>query len=643
MLPSGRMEHTAAPSVVACQIYGCTMLCGFAMAVGLLRVIGELDYHLHSARDAVGLVAVSVCLGIVLGLWLPRRIIRARLAHRSDTSVRTPATRHGTAATESAPPAFGFELAASLTGVLALALGALWALEIGLVEATESCRSLLTQRLMLPPGVTVTVLTMPACLGAVLLGAVATTTFVALHGWRRLARGLPSAWLGIWVAAVLAVALGAGFAAIGLHTHVRDVVTLLAVFAAGMLAVWRKPTGGAPTKSNADRATDVHALPPALLMAGVASLAIGVAFAASVPGEAALTHDAAVSMVVWALAVLVGAFISRVVLWATPSAAYAIALLLLVTAVMWVLPYPTLAFCGGAENLCRLALVACAATGCGILASDRASRSLGGEQRAIAWVGVIVAIGYAAGFGFGPVWLRVHGTHHVAVVLTLVMTAIAGLVLVFARSAPRTLRVGGLALVGVWLTIVLAGTGKPGATVANAGNDRSQRAGITRQVGRSLLETPGLRTVHAHASCGANGGLTAWNVDLTGPCWDVVVIDVAADRDGTTRATSEHWARIVRRCTDALLPGGRLVVELPADGLAREALRQSSTSPREGLASYLLRVDAGPDQYAALILGTDIPAWLDQSTPASKVTFQLYRVRDLDDVRQSMLAPRVAP
>ena len=91
--------------------------------------------------------------------------------------------------------------------------------------------------------------------------------------------------------------------------------------------------------------------------------------------------------------------------------------------------------------------------------------------------------------------------------------------------------------------------------------------------------------------------------------------------------------RLLRRCETALRPGGRLVIELPADKLVRVAL----TTPNSG--AYVLRIAGREARYAALILGADVPAWLAPQPAPPGYDMWLYVVRCPDDVDDSTEPP----
>lgn len=465
---AARAKLPPAARTIVWQVYGCAALCAFGAATGLLRVIGEGLYHFSSARHTIGWLGAAVAVGVVLGSWLPRRVIDRRLGAPVRAARGSgPSTRKGAARRSAKPAGIEFEFAATLTGAVILALALLWVLLSGLAASMETYRALLAQRFMHPQWLTRVLLCGPASLGLFLLGALGTTVLVALHGWHRLVTQPRTHGTRLWVTILTAGALGAGFAALVQRADHLDLATLLATFAAAILAVFRKPVGAVRPDMPPHVQTHSHAVTRRLLLTGVASMATAVA--------------------VW----------------------------------------------------------------------------------------LAVALLEAEGQG--------------------------------------------------WPTS--AANSPPPA----AGHGAAARAA------RELFEAPGVRTAYVYAERpGPKGGPpSAWELDLRGPAWDVIVLAASPGAPPVVPLDTDRARRLLRRCAVALLDGGRLVIELPAEHLAEAAVQPRGAAEAESTPrAYLLRVAGHGERYEALIVGRDVPAWLGQRPELPGFDVLLYPVRRAGDLER---------
>ena len=608
---------------MAWQVEGCAALCALAGSTGLSGLLAELSHH-FAARHVVSFAGATLCAGVALGLWIPRRVIRQRLSASETTSSAGSADR-----------GVEVEFAASLTGVLMLILAVVWVLLSGLTLGLESYRGVLTQRFLHPPGLTLLLLSGPVTVGLLLLGATGTTVLVALHGWRRLACPTRPAVTRLWVVMLLSTALGGGVAASVTRPDMLVAATLLASFGAGIVAVFRKPAGRVPIEVQPPRAVQSGKTLLLLLMAGVAAAATGVALAASVPAQFMSLRQAAVGVVTLGGASLLGIAIARAVPRVVATACGA-PLLLLLIAVAWEGPHWMAALAPLADGLGRLAIVACPAAACVALAGRRVAREHGRAQPAVALVGAAVAVGHGIGLVVAPWWLAAQGHDSVAVLCSVTLTATAVLALILAHDVPRPAQLGGLATCAAWFAVVLlARDAHRPAAGASTAERSTARAAPARLVAREWLATPGLRT--AHVQLGEQGvnreATSARDVDLGGPRWDVIVISDTRDAAARALARTAQTDRLLDRCARALLVGGRLVIEWPTAELAAEALCRMPNDP-----ALLLEVTVDDDEYSALIVGRDAPTWLGERPRPPTADIQFHQVQDWVDVEQRLTA-----
>jgi hypothetical protein len=153
----------------------------------------------------------------------------------------------------------------------------------------------------------------------------------------------------------------------------------------------------------------------------------------------------------------------------------------------------------------------------------------------------------------------------------------------------------------VWLAALLLLPPAPARTAAPAGELGATPAAL--RAGRTLLEAPGLRAAYTFSD---HRRPSAWEIDLGGPRLDAVVVVSRPAPPATERLAPASARRLLRRCTRALLDGGRLVIELPADDLVTPAFR---LNPGGG---HLLRVTGDTGRYEALVFGPDAAAWLGE-------------------------------
>jgi hypothetical protein len=102
------------------DVLACAALCALGAALGVIIILGEMRYHMISPTQCLAYTLAALCAGVVLGLWIPRRVIRQRLA-------RGPGKADESSASDLAQSrSLKFEFAASLAGALVLAFALTW-------------------------------------------------------------------------------------------------------------------------------------------------------------------------------------------------------------------------------------------------------------------------------------------------------------------------------------------------------------------------------------------------------------------------------------------------------------------------------------------------------------------------------------
>jgi hypothetical protein len=580
-------------------------LCVFGSVLGLTALVRELTYHASPPARAATYSGAALCVGIVLGLWVPRSVTRRRLA-RLNRRLADEGDAERIASGTSTPdkgPDLGF--AASLTGVLILVLGLLWVLSHAGAATLETYRRFLTHRFCYAGDLTHGLLWSPTCLGLVLLGALATTALSALHGWHRLVTAPHTKVAELWAVILSAAALG-GVAASRMESRsMLGLLAPLAVFLAGALSVFRE-TGAAswyvqkPPRSCAA----AEALP--LLMAAFAAAVTGIALLSLLAGGPLPSDALGVQTAVLTGALLGGLILARLLLrwpWAVQTAPLA----LLFSAAALLLPYPVLSAAWANPDVVRLGLGALCASACVVLIGRRLGRASGSVQYALSWVGVAVAAGMGLTLALGPLCAEWLGSSMLLVTGGLIAIAVAGLALILDAGTGTAVRLTGLATIGLCLLLVPLTP----ATLRRAPHrpdlaDETTWESPAARAGRSLLTPHIFRTARVSPGWvpGPGQRRSAWQIDLDGRRWDAVLIE---------RTSYEAWQikrepdahRLIRRCTGALARGGRLIIELPADALTEAA--RADLSP-----AHRLRVARRDDVYEALVFGPDVPAWIAQ-------------------------------
>jgi hypothetical protein len=304
-----REEARGAPAGLPIQtdVLACAALCALGAALGVVVLLGELRYHIISPVRCPAYTLAALCVGVVLGLWIPRRVIRQRLARGPGGVVqRVPSHLAETRGLR-------LEFAASLTGVLVLVFAVTWVGLCGGAVLMETYRAFLVRGFAHPPWLAQVLLAGPALAGLVVAGASGTTLLVALHGWYRLVTQPKTRIAWLW-ASILLGTLAAGVLAAQVASRAALAgLAPLTVFLAGVVAVLRRSdaVGPATPPPTRHRLTRDEAL--SLLIAALAAALVAGALVLAVPPSGVIWGRLPVGVVALAGATGSGLFAARLV------------------------------------------------------------------------------------------------------------------------------------------------------------------------------------------------------------------------------------------------------------------------------------------------------------------------------------------
>lgn len=346
-----------------------------------LRTIDEFALQAGSRHQGVALAGAAVALGVLLGLWYPRRLIRRRLRGGAH------APRDGES------PVVDALFAALLSAVLALALALAIGLSLLAAGGAEGWRATIVRNLLLPPTGAFALAIAPLFTSVALLAAVCTTLVFALMGWHRAVTWPATSVATLWLAMIAASALsGVAVLAAG-SLRLAGFIALAAPLAAAITAALQTRGARAPAELAREPITlrAVRAPVAAAAVVGAASFA---ALLASIPAPAGSGAERAARCAMFGAALLAGTATGRRALtWRLappPQITFAFALIAVVTAGLAVafarrdasLAAPI------AASVTAFASVA-ALVQCGRIISSR----LGPPQHSVVWVGGSVAAG----------------------------------------------------------------------------------------------------------------------------------------------------------------------------------------------------------------------------------------------------------
>ena len=590
------------------QVCGCAGLCAFGTTIGLVAVLYELGQHTRTPIGALGYAGLALWAGAALGARL-----RHRLLHTGNINANRPVAglNH-----EKVQLGVEFEFAASLAGGLILALGLTWLLVYGVAAGMESCRAFLVQHFLLPPWLTKGLVLGPGLCGLLLVGVIGSTTLIAQRGWLRLLVGPQTNHEPLWLALLCGSITGAGLTIVIANWGSLVVATLTPIFMAGLLAVYRRLPGLGLTHAQPPKPKDSLTL-GANLVTVITMLSIGFGCVLALPDD--LFTSAALGGILCALAggALAGRLLGQLCLRRGHDANL-LPLFLLLTAVGWAFAHRWPLSPPAAAWL-RLICASCFGTICLLLIPQRLMLREGFDRPIVSRHRNIAVATFVLTLLLGQAWICA-GT--LVLLITLLTTATAGLLLVFDPLIGVRPRVVGICAISLWLWIVFA-LGEfdlPGTKPVLLD---------TTHLARSLYT--GLGTGYVTASAhrkSTTAQQSMWEIDLTGPRYMVVAVRA----ETVNQPVARH---LIRRCADSLVHGGHLAVELPANELALAAVdcveRHNSKATWQ---AYLLRVSSASDAHAVLLVGPNIPAWVDQHPWPDDIEVVLQEVenrRELND------------
>jgi hypothetical protein len=426
---------------------------------------------------------VTFCAGIVLGLLVPRTLIR----RRTQADLEPPAGPTAAAGE--------LEFAAAVAGALLLVLAFLWLAAILLLGGLEALRGGLAHVATWPAAWTRAAILSPVALTLVLVGFCTTTVYVALHGWLQIVGQPRPHFARLWGVILLASTLAALCACGVEHTRGLDFATLLVIFAAAALAALRKSHGlGAGDRAQPPPPAPRFAASSLASVALTALSAGGViarSAADSVPGGSQI----ALIAVAVGLSSLAAMLLTRAILRVYSPGVYGPAALVVLTALSWTIP----ACFAGSPLAARwhMVVASAAAAGCATLVARQISAAVVRVQPVLTAIGVAVAAGVAGGLFAGAVALRSDAlppptTYAPATVAAQQFLHHAGLRLAripFAAEAPIDIDLDG----AYWDVLILA---TPAQSTTPAVNPREVRRALARCCralrpgGRLVIEEP---------------------------------------------------------------------------------------------------------------------------------------------------------
>jgi len=594
-------------------------MCAAGATLGTIVVAGELAYHVIPPADVLARTAFLLCAGVLLGLWIPRRIVRRRLESEAGGALPDPIPAW------SATPDF----AASLTGTLVVIFALGWGAAAVAALWMEEFRGLLAGRLLQTMAVKRTLLFVPthaALLGA---GAVGGTLLAALHGWQRLICRSAARFSSLWVSLALGV-LGAGLLArtAAASQALLAWLSVLGLFLAALIAVARRwpPGATAPLPRPARRIPHDDRL--ALVAAGLAAALAVAAMHRALPADWVGTADLSTVAAVLGLAscAALAAVRSLPARYAGPAL---VPFTLLVAALAAITPLEAARAAGAAAALVRLALVVAGAALC-LVAVSRAGADARGVQAALFRVGAATAVG---GIACSLVMVTIGTRWGVAAgcaILSLVATAGAGVLLTLDSRLALTVRGMGLALVAVGFLLSPAVTQRlsiPAHRPYQQSTTEEKRGGAGPV--RRLLCDAGIQTACVRLWPSSLPPFGSWDFDLSVTPPDLVIVEEMSEALHAVSARTGLGARLLRRAAGCLAGGGRLAIELPtAPSIAAALPRFHSRAAHSAWAGWRLGVRDGGEEQEALVYGGDIPALVERRRWATGLDVSLGPLTD---------------
>ncbi len=585
----------------------------FATFAGTPSLAHELCYHVQPAFSALALAGLAMCAAAVFGLWYPRRLVQRRLTQALGGPLSTPAA---------GGLGQGLELhfAARLTAAILVVLAAGWLLAGGAAAGLESWRTLLASRLYLPPGMFRACVTAPALLALALIGICTTIALVAVHGWYRLATWPRTNIARLWRSLLVSALAGALTAM--LTGGLPDPLLAIGGTLAASVVALAVPAGAASEPPPLPPRTGKQDPSTRLSLLNVSLIGFVLAFyslqAMAPPG--AITPALAPGVCAVAAGTVFGAGLGRLLLHAGLAAEAAPFLAIFTIMLSTLLP-------GGPEwGLPALGLVSAAAAAGVILVARRISLLSGSVQYSLAWTGGALTCGAGIAFfaglmvgdaprwnGIGPYWGGL-------------AAALVGISFLLAPYGRTSLRWSGTALAGIAVAAPFILAGSVGLETSAGAEKGETGSGPTAVPGREWLRTGALHweVVGGRAAARARSGPALWDIDRRGPRADLLFVPPGEWHTPLSPAAfREAGPRLLRRAARALLPGGRLVLELDPGGSSVLPAWFYFPQILPDASAWRLRLMSPAGTYEAIILGPDVDAWLAQRALPDGCTMSL--------------------
>jgi hypothetical protein len=600
------------------QLWVCGALSTCGATLGLVLALHEMGYHAIPAVRGPAHAAAAFSLGIVLGLWIPRHVIRRRLERGDDGACAAHSGGMGNAGDVEV------DFAASLAGALTVVLGLAWAALCVGALLMESYRAVLASRFFHPAWLTQFLLLAPAYVGLALVGITGATVLIALHGWNRLIAAPTGRATGLWTSLSLGALAGTALAGLVSPPRILAWLAPLVIFAAAAIAVLRRSNAnGQPIRQPSERtlARDERL---ALLTAGLAAALIGTALFLSIPIATVTSRRLGAAAAVLAAAAFVGLPVARALARASVPAAFT-PLALLLGAVALLVPYGRALPESQHLPLVRLAAVTVCAGTCIALTARRIGQPNRGVQYALSWVGRCVAGGFGLALVLAPTGALRWDAAAVALVVALGAVATAGLALILDSRAKAAFRAVGLIAIALWLFAL------PLTRTAVADEFRRQeprwRPAADRSLthaARALVLADPLRAAYLRPLPPSPDGASLWRFDLTGPPLDAVVLEALVETAGHAPTDAELGRRLLERLATRLVDGGRLLIELPTTAFVAGAIERfdpATIDPTWG--GYRLHLRHRSRDCEAVVYGRDIPALIARQQRLSELEMTL--------------------
>jgi hypothetical protein len=147
-----------------------------------------------------------------------------------------------------------------------------------------------------------------------------------------------------------------------------------------------------------------------------------------------------------------------------------------------------------------------------------------------------------------------------------------------------------------------------GATANQDAPTRATLGDAVHAAARERALSPGAGVLSGLRADGAPPSTpSAWRIDLGGARFDLLWIGVEAAALAENAASGQGLRRVLRRCSAAVLRRGRLVLELPDEACAVEAMNLLTGAERER--SRVIRVQRGDERVTLLVMGGGVEAW----------------------------------